>query len=132
MKTKTIIGLILLMSILVGCSTREVIYQNQTTERVIEKSCDPCIECQEIDIPDCICNFKEPECKTDIKTVIVDQCTQKLNLCHLRYDNLNDYLFECLTSNSTSYADNLTEELELCITDKDLLQDKIDKINNIT
>ena len=120
----------LTLASLTACSTREVIYHNHTTERIIEKNCSVCMEC-----PDCICSkcpdYIGPECKAQIKTIITDNCTIKLNLCNLRLDAMNDELFDCMMLNDTQFSDNLTIEFNNCNDERRKLQDRLDNISSL-
>ena len=119
---KKAIFLIVLTIVLVGC-TPKIVYVNQTTKWITDKECAVCIECQEI--PDCICNCYKPECKTDIISVITDDCTKKLNMCNIRSDFLNDELYDCMISNNTEFLENLTIAFNDCIIENEELKDDI-------
>ena len=128
MKFIILMGFIILIT---GCSTKEIIYQNHTIERIIEKEC-PTVECPDCIVPKCPdCNCYEEKCKTDIKTVIQKGCTQKLNFCNIRLDFIDDQLFECLKNNNTEYSDNLTSELDNCIRREKALKDILNNISSL-
>jgi len=117
---------------LIGCSTKEVIYQNQTTERIINNSCAEVIPCPDLncaEIPDCVCN--QPECKPQGKTIYAEGCTTKLNLCTVRLDYMNDRLSECYITNSSQYVENISNELTRCKYDLNITEKKLDEIRGM-
>ncbi len=117
-------AIFLIVFLLVGCTTKEIIYHNQTTIKIINYTTIKC--------PDCICNCNqtnEPEC--EVTTIVIDNCSNKLNLCHLRLDFMNDNLFDCLMTNGTQYSENLTIKLNDCQEELNITQIKLDKIESI-
>ena len=127
MKIYKIILLFSFFVFICGCNTKEIIYQNQTIEVEVIKEC-PIINC-----PDCVCQtqtcpeFKEKECKTVIDT----SSNNKLNLCNIRLDTLNNQLFTCMISNNTRKYDNLSIEFNKCQIEKKEIEDVLNNITNL-
>jgi len=124
---------IMLCALLVGC-TPETVYINQTVEKEVIKVCPPnnC-ECNPATCnpAPCVCNYEEIDCKTNIKTIVTDNCTNKLNMCNIRLDQKDDYLFDCLQSNITSRYDDLSENLTGCIEERDEYKEELDAIKEL-
>lgn len=80
------------------------------------------------DCPDCICNCQESECVPELRTVVIDDCSKKLNLCNIRLDTLNDQLYDCMISNNSRHAENLSIELQSCTKERNELEDKLEDI----
>lgn len=117
--------ILILLLILVGCSTREVYYFNNTIETIRDTNCTPC--------PDCVC----PECKEpkECKPIECDVSTWQSELQRERLQNARliaevDYYKNLSISNIMNDTANKCKiNLTDCIDRESMLKDKLDKIN---
>jgi hypothetical protein len=104
------------MMALSACTTKEIIYQNQTTVKEVVR---------EVTITEYI-NIT-PKCK--VCPVLNKSYKNKYLQCQIALDYQDDVLFECLTNSSYERVDNLTERYDDC--EKELNECE-NKLNNIS
>jgi len=109
----------ILLLLLIGCTTERIIYQNSTIIREIEVI-------KEIEIPG-----PPGACAECPACVVVDESAtlKKLSQCNIRYDYLNDLYYTAVLNNNTEHMENLTFLYNNCTVTRNKC---IGILNNIT
>lgn len=114
--------ILILLLFLVACKGETITCTNTTIIKEVAVI-------KEVKIP-CVC-ADCPELPEEKVCPRLDEATvsRKLNLCNIRYDELNKEMFKCLLQNNTAFMENLTMEYNNCVRDRDNCEDIISNIS---